>query len=351
MFSKLKSAITKAISDNIQFCVYRQPSSENIIFGADDGSDTPYKNEFIAVPFDIEHNNRTSVKCRITDIDNFLLSENLAEVNQYPITNANVTKSQYIKSIDNTIDYIKRGECKKIVYSNTQYHQHNKKPDDWADDFIALCNTYPNAFVFLFKTEDTNYWMGATPEIILCNANGNGETMSLAGTRKVNTAGPWGEKEIEEQNIVTDYIRMTIEQNKLEYSVSKTFTKNAGNIEHLCNRFQIRLYSPKATEELLGELHPTPAISGYPKQKAIEYLVNHEPHERKYYGGYCGLKTENNTFYYYVILRCIEFNNSEYCLYAGGGITADSNPDNEWEEINNKADTLKSIIKNKFHSL
>lgn len=346
MQSKLITAIEKAITDGNSFCVYRLPDDEEIFFGADDGSDSIYSKEFIAVPFDIKHQKQTTVKCRITDIKNFLSVNTNSTKTEYPIHNLSSTREQYIQSIKNAINYINKGECKKIVYSGTEYSLHNKSPKDWTNDFVALCKTYPHAFVFLFKTIDTNFWMGATPEIILCNDNGKGTTMSLAGTRKANTNAPWSEKEIEEQNIVTDYIKHSIENNSLHYNISETFTQNAGNIEHLCNKFQIELKSKTTDNHLLSELHPTPAISGYPKEKAIEYLIKNEPHKRKFYGGYCGPKLNENTYNYYVILRCLEFNSIEYCLYAGGGITNESNPIKEWEEINNKMTTLKDIIKN-----
>ena len=66
--------------------------------------------------------------------------------------------------------------------------------------------TYPDAFVFLVSIPGETLWMGATPETFLrCSASCI-QTMSLAGTKRKDDFSEWGEKDREEQRIVTEYI-------------------------------------------------------------------------------------------------------------------------------------------------
>ncbi|MGB0175928.1 MAG: chorismate-binding protein, partial [Owenweeksia sp.] len=96
-------------------------------------------------------------------------------------------------------------------------------------------------------------------------------------------------------------------------------------------------------DELLYNLHPTPAVGGWPKKEALAYIEDHEKHDRAYYSGYFGLRTKDS-FAYYVNLRCMQVYNNAVVLYAGGGILADSDPVSEWEETEAKLQTLLRVI-------
>ena len=94
----------------------------------------------------------------------------------------------------------------------------------------------------------------------------------------------------------------------------------------------------------IAELHPTPAVCGLPKNLADDFIRLKEKHERKYYTGYLGPWKLNQQVDLFVNLRCMEVTDDEFILYAGGGITAHSIPEKEWEETNQKAATLLAVI-------
>ena len=96
-------------------------------------------------------------------------------------------------------------------------------------------------------------------------------------------------------------------------------------------------------KKFLDQLHPTPAVAGLPKGEALDFIVDREPLDRSFYGGYFGLKC-NEKSRYYVNLRCMQLFNKSYALYAGGGITKDSEPAAEWQETEAKMDTMKNVI-------
>ena len=87
-------------------------------------------------------------------------------------------------------------------------------------------------------------------------------------------------------------------------------------------------------------MHPTPAVCGLPKEKALDLIYKTEPYDREYYAGYLGM-VEKDTVDFYVNLRCMKIYENTAALFVGGGITANSVAKKEWEETELKAETLK----------
>lgn len=214
--------------------------------------------------------------------------------------------------------------------------------------FHALCYKYPHAFVFLFHTEASGTWLGASPEPLLASKQGGLHTVALAGTRPAGTQGDWDEKNKEEQAMVAKYILENLRNAKFKPIAEKRCTFQAGPVEHLLTRIHAPLeveIDTKKIINLLSTLSPTPALCGYPKQDAIEMLRHAEKFGREYYGGFCGPYADTSDFRFFVNLRSARLFGDSAILYAGGGITQRSNPESEWRETEAKLSTLLSVIK------
>ena len=200
------------------------------------------------------------------------------------------------------------------------------------------------AFVSWVHLPGRGRWIGATPETLLDYDGRMLSSMALAGTRKAGAPGEWGQKELEEQQIVTDSIVAALKSRGLAPVVGDRFTRVAAQVEHLCTPIsaEVRL-SGDRLNEILCALHPTPAVGGYPKAEAKAWIDRVEPHRRRYYGGYLG-PVRVDGVRLFVNLRCLEANNSLLRLYVGGGLTAQSQPASEWCETEAKAQTLLSVI-------
>ena len=96
--------------------------------------------------------------------------------------------------------------------------------------------------------------------------------------------------------------------------------------------------------DLLKELHPTPAVCGLPKDKAYQFITEHEGYDRRYYSGYVGWIDPEGHTDIYVNLRCMEIRSTETKLYAGGGILPSSEVRSEWKETGEKMKTMMSLI-------
>ncbi len=233
---------------------------------------------------------------------------------------------------------------RKAILSRIQFEE---KPEsfDAGEFFINLQNKYPNAFCHLINIPGAGIWIGASPETLLRIDEGEATTISLAGT-KAKSDTQWSEKELEEQKIVTDYIENAFSKFGIdEFEKEEVQDHQAGDLIHLATKFNFKsqVLDGRLTE-FISEFHPTPAVCGLPKDQALELIYKTEMHNREYYAGYCGPINYKDKTDLFVNLRCMKILPDKLALYVGGGLTAKSDPQKEWEETVLKANTLLSMI-------
>ena len=89
---------------------------------------------------------------------------------------------------------------------------------------------------------------------------------------------------------------------------------------------------------------PAGTLSGAPKVRAMQLISELEPHSRGAYGGCIGFIGLNGTLNQAITIRTFVSRNNELWFQAGGGIVAQSNEENELQEVNNKLGALKKAI-------
>ncbi|MDP4184710.1 MAG: chorismate-binding protein, partial [Bacteroidota bacterium] len=87
-----------------------------------------------------------------------------------------------------------------------------------------------------------------------------------------------------------------------------------------------------------------------PKNKSKEIILQTEKHDREFYSGFLGKIGVEQKTDLFVNLRCMKILPEHFQLFAGGGLTIDSECDKEWEETNQKIQTLLSVIDNYNYS-
>ena len=257
-----------------------------------------------------------------------------------------INKNDYLEKIKQTVDAIKNTKLSKAIVSRIIPFE--RRTESIGELYFQLLQQTPNAFVYLVNLPKAGLWMGATPEILLKSQDKTLETVSLAGTqpRQATNDYSWNTKDIEEQAFVSRYLLDVFYRFNIHpYTTRGPETLESGKVAHLSTSFQ---FSKKKLVSKLGdfiaELHPTPAVCGYPKSKADRFIQTIEKHDRRYYSGFLGPWQLNDSVRLFVNLRCMEIIPEKYMLYSGGGITSRSVPEQEWEETNNKAATLLSAI-------
>ena len=260
------------------------------------------------------------------------------------ISNLQEVKEKHLKLVEEGLAYIKDDEAKKIVLSWKEVVRIENF--DMLNTFKKMLMNYENAFVYLWFHPKVGMWMGASPERLLHIKNNLLKSMALAGTQLFEGSEEvvWNEKEIKEQEFVTDFLLEQLRGSISSIGVSKPYTARAGNLLHIRTDISGTLTSGKSLKNIIDALHPTPAVCGLPKDVATNFILNKEGYHRDFYSGYLGELNVDRTTNLYVNLRCMKLKDNEAFIYVGGGITIDSNPHDEWAETLSKTEVMRKVL-------
>ncbi|WP_109830360.1 chorismate-binding protein [Reichenbachiella versicolor] len=263
------------------------------------------------------------------------------------------SKNEFIDLVNQCKKLIKSGAYQKIVPARQS--QFSLKEDfNPIQEFLALVNTYTHAFISLVYIPDYGLWIGATPELLISlDKNSQFETVSLAGTQGVPedfnlSNASWRQKEIEEQALVSRYIINCFKKIRLrEFEEYGPKTVKAANLIHLKTTFKVNIDEvnfPELASVMLDLLHPTSAVCGMPMEKAARFIKENETPDRQYFSGHLGPVNINNEIKIFVNLRCARIYKDSGIVFAGAGVTEDSDAESEWNETQIKFQTLLNII-------
>ncbi len=251
-------------------------------------------------------------------------------------------KDDYENKVEKVMQFVKENNLPKLVLSRLKLVKYRGLKLDFVQSFLKICDAFPSAFAYVF-IQNGKCWMGAFSEVLgdFNTKTSEFKTMSLAGTLPLNE--DWTLKEIEEQKYVTDFIANILQNFSSNVEQSGTSDHISGNIKHLRTDFNAKIHAENL-DELIANLHPTPAVCGIPKDVCKDAIQNFEKYPRDFYAGYIKVETPEN-IKYFVNLRCAEFLNNAAFIHVGGGITAESSPEKEWQETELKADAiLKNLV-------
>jgi isochorismate synthase len=341
--------INRQLSAKLPFAVYRKPG-ENKVTGIFQKDKTTYFADdfsqpgFVFAPF-----SGHEVLCIPKDVSQVFTAEFIpTPINATsPLPEFDEAgKQAYELLVEKGITAIKAGEFDKLVLSRMQKFA---VPDfDATALFDKLASAYPLAFVYLWYHPVNGIWLAATPEKLLSINQSKFKTMALAGTQPFEGSAQvaWQNKEKSEQQFVTDFIARSVAGFTTGLVVSAPYTVQAGNLLHIRTDIEGDIKPGTGIKEIISALHPTPAVCGLPKMKAMEFILEHEGYQREYYSGFLGEINRNNETDLYVNLRCMKIENDEAQLFMGCGITRDSDPQKEYIETVNKSLTLRKVIDN-----
>ncbi|MGI9553121.1 MAG: isochorismate synthase [Aurantibacter sp.] len=339
--------IEKQLQGQLPLVVYRKPGQEevNSIFQRDDALHYLShfsKKGFVFAPFDPK-------SAPLFIKGDASLAFQFSETEPAPYFDKNFEYSEagrddYLDLLEKAIDDIEAGKFRKVVLSRVLEVENSTTPITLLKRILSI---YKNAFCYLWYHPKVGMWLGATPEILLQSNGSFFSTMSLAGTMKYERIArqDWGTKELEEQSLVTEYILTALQDKVSDLEKSARETVRAGELLHLRTKITGTL-KDDGLNEIVHALHPTPAVCGLPKIEALNFILNNEGYERKFYAGYLGeLNLDSNgSTTLYVNLRCMQKIDRKIKIYVGGGVTKDSNPEKEWQETQNKSGTMLRVL-------
>jgi len=366
--------IEEQFDNALPFVVYSKPNEEKMYALLQDDETfhevTDFSESgFVFAPFDttttktvlIPSEQAFAMELEYFDSDVILEEEPIV------VTHLKEARDFHVKLVSKGIKAIANTAMKKVVLSRKQQIPHNYESP--IKIFKRLLAAYKSAFVYCWYHPQVGLWLGATPETLLSINNRRLHTMSLAGTKKVANTGDviWGAKEMEEQQFVTDSIIKNLRTLVEDLKVSGVATQQAGTLLHLKTDISAIINENETSiAAVINALHPTPAVCGLPKSEAKEFILTHEGYTRSYYTGFLGelnlitekkrattrRNVENLAYgaikkhtHLFVNLRCMEVDAGGAQLYVGGGITASSDPQSEWEETVHKLQTIARVLR------
>ena len=248
-------------------------------------------------------------------------------------------------AVTGTLDRVSEGTLEKVVLARKSTFGFTAELDPLA----CLQAVLPGAercYRFCFVPSAGRAFLGASPERlyrregqrILCDAiagtrtRGDGASLDQQLARDLMGS----EKERREQDYVVRGVRESL--------APLCSSLNAGDglsvvklqqCQHLMSTFEGVLRDGVGDADLLKALHPTPAVGGYPTDRAVREIEEREPFDRGWYAGPVGWVGRDGAEFA-VAIRSGLVEGSTLSVFAGAGIVAGSVPGNEWEELDYK---------------
>ena len=274
-----------------------------------------------------------------------------------PIDRARVSgaapPSHYEEAVRRAVERIRRGQLEKVVLAR-EVRVHAPAEIDPAPVFDALRAVFPACYCYCVGTPELAF-VGASPELLLRRDGARAQTVALAGSAR-RSADPavdahLGEQLVQsaknrvEHSIVARRIESTLDPVSVWVATAEEpVLVQVHNVQHLATPIRAQLAEPVAAVELVGLLHPTPAVGGEPRDVAQPLIPALEGLDRGWYAGAIGWTDLAEDGEFCVALRCALLRGSVAHLYAGCGIVADSDPAEELAETEVKLQALLPLL-------
>lgn len=257
----------------------------------------------------------------------------------------------FIDMVAKAVAATQRGDLDKVVLSRLMDIV-AEQPVDTAALMQRIVVQNPNSYHFHLPLPDGGALVGASPELMIRKQGRQFSSCPLAGSaprhRDPQRDQASGEslmhsaKDRHEHKLVTDAMRATLQPRSRLLSVPETPSLlTTATLWHLATQIQGDVLDDRENAlSLACLLHPTPALSGFPHQRAQALIQRLEPFERQLFGGIVGWCDDQGNGEWVVTIRCGTVNGPRVRLFAGAGIVADSQPESEWRETGVKLDTM-----------
>jgi anthranilate synthase component 1 len=242
--------------------------------------------------------------------------------------------------------YILDGDIMQVVLSQRMSQEFSAPP---LSLYRALRSLNPSPYMFFYDMGD-HHVVGASPEILVRLENGTVTARPIAGTRPRGKtreqdialsvellADP---KERAEHVQLMDLGRNDVGRVAVTGSVKVTdnmMIERYSHVMHIVSNVEGQLKPGMDAIDVIKATFPAGTVSGAPKVRAMEIIDELEPSKRGIYAGAVGYLGFNGDMDVAIAIRTGVIKNNRLYVQAGAGIVADSVPQSEWEETQNKA--------------
>jgi len=259
---------------------------------------------------------------------------------------AETGREEYLQSVRRALEYIAAGDIYQVCLSHR--FSTSFQGDPWPL-YIALRKASPAPHAAYLTLEDETI-LSSSPECFLKMSGRTISTRPIKGTRPRRQATAEDEREAQELQSspkeIAELIMITdLERNDLgsvcEYgsvcAPRLAELERYAQVFHLVSTVEGNLREGVSQVAAVAACFPGGSISGAPKKRALEIISELESTPRGLFTGAIGYFGYNGESQFSIAIRTIVIRDGEASFHVGAGITADSDPEREWEETLHKA--------------
>lgn len=264
---------------------------------------------------------------------------------------SNFSDEGFIEVVENMKKHIFRGDVFQIVPSRAFAKSFS---GDEFNVYRALRSINPSPYLFYYDYGDFKLF-GSSPEAQLTVKKGEATIFPIAGTfkRTGNDAmdAQLAEKLENDPKESAEHVMLVdLARNDLSRHCDKVQVKAFKEVQyyshliHLVSKVTGALQPDVDPFKVVGDTYPAGTLSGAPKYKALQLIDKYENSGRGFYSGAIGFMRFNGDFNHAIMIRSFMSRNNVLHYQAGAGIVADSDPQSELNEVNNKIMALRKAI-------
>jgi len=272
-------------------------------------------------------------------------------------TNPRISKSDYLKNVNSLKNHIKQGDIYEINYCQEFYAE--KVEINPIHLYFKLNKKSPTPYSCFVKQGD-KYLLSASPERFIHKKGDELISQPIKGTIKR------GENKEEDEQLKKQLFNDEKERSEnvmivdlVRNDLSRIAQKDTVNVDELCGIYtypqvhqmistvSAQLQPEISFDEILKATFPMGSMTGAPKISAMKLIEKYEQTKRGLYAGTVGYIDEQGDFDFNVVIRSIQYNqtNSYLSFIVGGAITDKSVPEKEYEECMLKAKAIFEVLK------
>ena len=269
-----------------------------------------------------------------------------------------LTKEKYTDIIQSLRKHIQRGDCYEINFCQ-EFIADNADLNPTAL-YFELCKVSPNPFSALYKLNN-KFCVCASPERFLKKSGNKVLSQPIKGTSKRNlqdtakdeelkTALLNSKKERSENVMIVDLVRNDLSRicKKGSVKVTELFgIYSFPQVHQMISTIEGEVDEQIHWTEIIDVCFPMGSMTGAPKKRVMELIEQYEASPRGLFSGTIGYVTPDGDFDFNVVIRSLFYDDEKKHLSfnAGGGITFNSNAEDEYEESLIKTNAIRKILK------
>ena len=270
-----------------------------------------------------------------------------------PFTLETDSREEWRREVGSALSAIRGGRVEKVVLSRRQ-RLRAAHPFSSKDLLVNLIDGSARGTVVMYRYADV-FFCGCTPELLVRKRGQLVESMCLAGTCPAGSDAAEAKRLAEglmadgknraEHEHVVHFMREVLGRICHDVDIPKApQILPLRHVQHLHTPVSAKVLEGVELPEIVGDLHPTPAVAGTPVGEAKMLIRQIEGYNRGFFAGACGYIDGDGDGAFSVGLRTGVFDGEGGWVYAGCGIVEGSVADDEFDEIDMKLKTILSAF-------